>query len=159
MKTITIYETDDGSRFEDPQKAIDYEYLCSAIDQIMSNIAPRTSDVDYGKDYIKHNPLKVEFAFNSFMYLCETTYPEYAKIFQEIREDKRHRTHSYHIIEENDDKCMVNALNRFKCINFLTCYEVNNEYSANNIFDTIKVIEDRKNNQPIDEIDYENLPF
>lgn len=113
MKSIAIYETKDGTRFDDQSKAEDYERLCEQVATAMLSLG---NEPDIGDEEIhEHDPLVVAAAWEKFVAACRPTIDYY--------EGLRVPAASIHpmsffgrVIDDSDKRVLRHANYRFCCI-------------------------------------------
>ena len=129
MKTIIVYQTDDGCRFDKFEAAIKYEKLCKKCDEINNKFINIGRDLNYneyiniGRDlnyneYIQQDIHKVNDLFKEFMNIVSEAIPSCSKIAQECSKGIRHKSHIYRIISDYNIKCLNTLMFRFECISF-----------------------------------------
>ena len=129
MKAITVYETN-GMRFDKREDAIAYEKFCNKIKSIMSQLLPRTKEIEEGTDYNKHNLDILNSCFKAFCEVCAKAIPLYGKWFIEVANGERHISHIARILGDYhyDYPILSDAYFRFSCINFENGYEFQQPY-------------------------------
>lgn len=129
MKQVIVYETN-GKRFDDIKDAEAYENLCERVNDIMSQLAPRTNDVINGYACNKHNPDTVKKCFREFCEVCAETIPSFANWFKQTAENTRHISHIGRVLSDYDhDFPILNkTYYRFFCIDFEKGFEFEQPY-------------------------------
>lgn len=129
MKTIMVYDVE-GKRFDDPQEALYYEKLCEKVLKIMSELTPRTRDVENGEGYIIHNVEILRRCYKRFCEVCAQTIPSYADWFSQAAEGVRHISHIGRILSDhgNDYPILWREFYRFNCSCFDSGYEFQQPY-------------------------------
>ena len=129
MRTITIYETN-GKRFDDKNEAIAYEKLCKKINSIMSQLLPRTKEIEEGRDYNKHNLDTLNGCFKAFCLECAKVLPKSSDWFMQTISGERHMSHIGKLLDDNSDNypILYEAYFRFSCIDFNTGFEFQQPY-------------------------------
>lgn len=117
MKTIIVYQTDDGCRFDKFEAAIKYEKLCKKCDEINNQFINIGRDLNYN-EYIQQDIHKVNDLFKEFMNIVSEAIPSCSKMAQECSEGIRHKSHIYRIISDYNIKCLNTLMCRFECISF-----------------------------------------
>lgn len=117
MKTIIVYQTDDGCRFDKFEAAIKYEKLCKKCDEINNKFINIGRDLKYN-EYIQQDIHKVNDLFKEFMNIVSEAIPSYSQMAQECSEGIRHKSHIYRIISDYNIKCLNTLMCRFECISF-----------------------------------------
>lgn len=83
MKAVTRYKTNDGSLFDDEDKAIAHEALCDKIDAVMAPLPPVPEEVERGKGWAQHDPEKVLTARDGILDICrEQKLDEHYPVFK-----------------------------------------------------------------------------
>jgi hypothetical protein len=125
MKTITKYETEDGSIFSDPDKAQNYEYLCAnlmlAARDHLKELPTGSDRMEFlnGGGYLQHEPALVQSYREA---VCDAALDFFQKggaceqWFKEVREGKRHISHVGRLVDDSGEKCLKNAIHRLMCI-------------------------------------------
>ncbi|MFM6995034.1 MAG: hypothetical protein ACKOWO_07975 [Sediminibacterium sp.] len=130
MKAITIYQCNDGTRFDAENDAKEYESLCDEVKRIMEPMGERTHKCDIGEEYIQHDPKDVKKALHDFLILCANTLTGYCKPLMECAKGKRHISHANYIISECGFKTLSDANYRFRCTNMESGREYQQPYYA-----------------------------
>lgn len=117
MKTIIVYQTDDGCRFDKFEAAIKYEKLCKKCDEINNKFINIGRDLNYN-EYIQQDIHKVNDLFKEFMNIVSEAIPSCSKMAKECSEGIRHKSHIYRIISDYNIKCLNILMCRFECISF-----------------------------------------
>lgn len=117
MKTIIVYQTDDGCRFDKFEAAIKYEKLCKKCDEINNKFINIGRDLNYN-EYIQQDIHKVNDLFKEFINIVSEAIPSCSKMAQECSERIRHKSHIYRIISDYNIKCLNILMCRFECISF-----------------------------------------
>lgn len=139
MKAITIYQTNDGCRFDNKEKATKYEELCDRCNEIESRLVNIGRELQYN-EYIQHDVDAVKQAFCDFMDLVAKELPCYSKMAKECADGTRHISHICGIICSNFGKCLVYLIIRFCNIDFSNGREFKDSYVKENQEEaTIKV--------------------
>lgn len=127
MEEITIYKTQDGSRFDKKEDAIKYEKLCHKCDEINSRFVNINHELD-SKEFIQQNPAIVKALFAEFMDIVAEAIPDHAQFAKECGAGIRHISHIWRIISDYNVKCLDKLMYRFDCINFDTGKEFQQPY-------------------------------
>ena len=132
MRTITIYEIN-GKRFDDKNEAIAYEKLCKKINSIMSQLLPRTKEIEEGRDYNKHNLDTLKGCFKDFCLECAKVLPKWSEWILQTISGERHMSHIGRLLSDysHDYPILYDAYFRFACTNFDTGFEFQQPYWAN----------------------------
>lgn len=121
MEEITIYQCDDGTRFDAENDAKEYESLCARVKEVMKPMGERTSACNAGEEYIQHDLKDVKKALHDFLVLCTHTLTYYGpKAIREIKECVEKETYTDHvdnIIAACAQQTLVDANYRFSCTN------------------------------------------
>lgn len=128
MKEITIYQCEDGSRFESMEDAKNYEGLCERISKIMSPMGERTRDCRIGAVYISHDPSLVKGVLKNFLLECSKYLPRHSNDFIECANGIRSFTHAGYIIMDCGIKVLSDVLFRFSCTNIDNGREYSHPY-------------------------------
>lgn len=142
MKKLTIFETN-GKRFDYYEDALKYEKLCKKVDGIMSQLLPRTEEIEHGTDYNKHNKETLNGCFKAFCKECAKQIPNDEAMFIDVANGIRHFSHIDRILSDYSYKfpCLYDAYCRFNCIDFNTGFEFQQPYYVthqNEFFNMIK---------------------
>lgn len=131
MKKLTIFETN-GKRFDSYEEAEKYEKLCKRVDGIMSQLLPRTKEIEQGTDFNKHNIKTLKGCFKAFCEECAQQIPDEGEMFTFSKVDILilHLPHLGKILSDYsyDFPCLYDAYHRFCCINFNTGFEFQQPY-------------------------------
>lgn len=117
MRTIEIYETNDGSRFDKLEEAVEYERLCDKCDCINQKLGILSRDLN-SNEYVQHDPEVVKKQFKEFMDVVAVAIPDFSNIAIQCGAGERHISHIYRVIGDYDIKCFSDLLFRFNCIDF-----------------------------------------
>jgi len=114
MKKITIYECNDGTRFDSEKQAAEYDILLSKCNNINDAIG-RKVELEYDQ-YVQHNAEAVKKQWRVFCNIVAEAIPSYAKMARECGNGTRHRSHIGRIISDYNIKCLCDLYFRFECI-------------------------------------------
>lgn len=117
MKTITIYQANDGSRFDEKNEAIKYEELCDKCDEINSRIPTISRNLEYN-EYIQQNTKVVKQAFCDFMDVIAEAIPDWKEWAIQTKNGERHISHIGRVLSDYNIKCLHTLYFRFECISF-----------------------------------------
>ena len=129
MRKLIIFETN-GKRFDSYEEALKYEKLCKKVDGIMSQLLPRTKEVEHGTDFNKHNKETLNGCFKAFCKECTKQFPNEEAIFTDVANGTRHFSHIDRILSDcsYEFPCLYDAYLRFSCIDFNTGFEFQQPY-------------------------------
>lgn len=129
MRKLTIFETN-GKRFDTYEEALKYEKLCKKVDGIMSQLLPRTKEIEKGTDFNKHNKETLNGCFKAFCKECAKQIPDWEAWFTETANGIRHLSHIGRILSDYscDFPCLYSAYHRFCCTDFNTGVEFQQPY-------------------------------
>lgn len=149
MKKILVYETN-GKRFDAYEDAVRYEILCKKVNGIMSQLLPRTKEIERCLDYNKHNLDTLNGCFRAFCKLCSVLIPDYKEWFEQTACGERDKSHIGRILDDNRSEypILYDAYFRFACIDFNTGFEFQQPFYAHHIetaFSDIKRNKEYKN--------------
>lgn len=145
MKKLTIFETN-GKRFDFYEDALKYEKLCKKVDGIMSQLLPRTNEIEQGTDFNKHNKETLNGCFKAFCKECAKQIPDWEDLFIGTTDILiLHLSHIGRILSDYsyDFPCLYNAYHRFSCTDFNTGFEFQQPYYVTHqdeFFNSIKSI-------------------
>lgn len=144
MKKLIIFETN-GKRFDTHEEALKYEKLCKKIDGIMSQLLPRTEEIEHGTDYNIHNKETLNGCFKAFCKECAKQIPDKEVMFIDTMNGIRHMSHMGRILSDYSYNlpCLYDAYHRFSCIDFNTGFEFEQPYYVTHqdeFFNNIKSI-------------------
>ena len=74
MKTIIVYQTDDGCRFDKFEAAIKYEKLCNKCEEINNKFINIGHDLE-NNEYIQQDIHKVNDLFKEFSFMILQKFP------------------------------------------------------------------------------------
>lgn len=117
MKEITIYQTEDGSRFDKKEEAVKYEEIYNKCNYINSLIPKINRELEYD-EYIQQDIKVVKQAFNDFMDVVAIAIPNYADWAEQTKIGVRHISHIGRVISDYNIKCLYSLYFRFCCISF-----------------------------------------
>lgn len=119
-----------GKRFDSYEEALKYVKLCKKVDGIMSQLLPRTKEVEQGTDFNKHNKETLNGCFKAFCQECAKQIPAFEQWFIEIANGTRHLSHIGRILSDYNHKfpCLYDVYFRFNCIDFNTGFEFQQPY-------------------------------
>lgn len=139
MKEITIYQTEDGCRFDKKEDAIKYEELCDKCKNIESNLVSIGRELQYN-EYIQQDVTVVKNALYCFMGVVADAIPEYAAWAIQVKNRGRHISHIGRVLIDYNIKCLNNLYFRFICISLENGKEFQQPYFVNHQEEaTIKV--------------------
>ena len=114
MKKITIYECNDGTRFDSEKQALEYDVLLSKCNSINDAIG-REVKLEYDQ-YVHRNAETVKKQWREFCNIVAATITDYAQMANECGNGIRHRSHIGRIIGDYNIKCLCSLYYRFECI-------------------------------------------
>jgi len=119
MKKLTIFETN-GKRFDSYEDALKYEKLCKKVDGIMSQLLPRTEEIEHGTDYNKHNKETLNGCFKAFCKECAKQMPDMEALFIDTMNGIRHMSHIGRVLSDcgYDFPCLYDAYQTIVFKNF-----------------------------------------
>lgn len=115
MKTIEIYETKDGSRFDDKNKAEQYEVIFDRVSEINSRLINIGRGLEYN-EYIQQDVNVVKQCLSDFMDVVADAIPEYAEWAEQTKSGERHYSHIGRVISDYNIKCLWKFYFRLDCI-------------------------------------------
>lgn len=129
MRKIIVYETN-GKRFDSYEEALKYEKLCKKVGSIMSQLLPRTKEIEQGTDFNKHNKETLNGCFKAFCKECAKQIPSFEQWFTETANGTRPLSYIGRIISDysHEFPCLYDAYFRFSCTDFNTGYEFQQPY-------------------------------
>lgn len=128
MKEITIYECEDGSRFDIKEKAERYDEVLEKIKQIMTPIGEPVTESYSAKQRDKD---AVETTIKDLMNLCAWCIPDWSDIFgrvNELEDIQRYIVGRVLGDYSNDWKCLWKAYFRLSCISPTSYIEYEQPY-------------------------------
>lgn len=117
MRAITIYQAEDGSRFNKKEDAIRYENLCHKCDEINRRFVNIDRELN-SKEFIQQNPVIVKVLFAEFMNVVAEAIPYYAQWAKECGAGIRHISHILKVLCDYNINCLDKLMYRFWCIDF-----------------------------------------
>lgn len=114
MKKITIYECNDGTRFDSEKQALEYDALLLKCDSI-NDIIGHKVELEYDQ-YVQRNAETVKKQWKVFCNIVAEYIPDYAQRAKECGDGTRHRSHIGRIIGDYNIKCLYSLYYRFECI-------------------------------------------
>ena len=114
MKKITIYECNDGTRFDSEKQALEYDVLLSKCNSI-NDVIGRKVELEYNQ-YVQRNAETVKKQWRVFCNIVAEYIPDYAQRAKECGNGTRHRSHIGRVISDYNIKCLYSLYFRFECI-------------------------------------------
>ena len=114
MKKITIYECNDGTRFDSEKQALEYNVLLSKCNSINDIIGCKV-ELEYDQ-YVQRNAETVKKQWKVFCNIVAEYIPDYVQIAKECGNGTRHRSHICRVIDDYNTKCLYSLYYRFVCI-------------------------------------------
>ena len=129
MRKIIVFETN-GKRFDSYEEALKYEKLCKKVGSIMSQLLPRTKEIEQGTDFNKQNKETLNGCFKAFCQECAKQIPSFEQWFTETVNGTRPISYIGRILSDYSHKfpCLYDAYFRFSCIDFNTGFEFQQPY-------------------------------
>lgn len=115
MKKITIYQCEDGTRFDTEAEALKYESYIARAKKIESHLISIGRDLYYN-EYIQQDPDALRKAKYDFLTLVAERIPEWKDWAIECRDGIRHISHIGRVIDDYGIKWMRHLYFRFACI-------------------------------------------
>lgn len=115
MKMIEIYETKDGSRFDDKNKAEQYEVILDRVKEINSRLINIGRGLEFN-EYIQQDENVVKICLSDFMDVVADAIPEYADWAEQTKSGERHYSHIGRVISDYNIKCLWKFYFRLDCI-------------------------------------------
>ena len=128
MKEITIYECEDGSRFDDKKKAAIYDEVLEKTKKIMAPIGDAVTEMYSAK---QRNKAAVEMAVLEFMHLCALCIPDWKETFEKVdnlEDAQRYIVGRVLSDYRNEWECLDKAFFRFSCISDVSYIEYEQPY-------------------------------
>lgn len=114
MSKITIYECNDGTRFDSEKQALEYNVLLSKCN-IINDIIGRKVELEYNQ-YVQRNAETVKKQWSVFCNIVAEYIPDYAQRAKECGDGTRHGSHIGRVIGDYNIKCLSRLYFRFECI-------------------------------------------
>ena len=114
MKKITIYECNDGTRFDSEKQALEYDVLLSICNSI-NDVIGRKVELEYNQ-YVQRNAETVKKQWRVFCNIVAEYIPDYAQRAKECGNGTRHRSHIGRVISDYNINCLYSLYFRFECI-------------------------------------------
>lgn len=115
MKKITIYQCEDGTRFDEENEALEYESYAARAKEIESRLVSIGRELEYD-EYIQQDPVVVKKAKYDFLTLVAERLPIWKDRAIECRDGLRHISHIQRVIDDYGIKWMQNLDFRLACI-------------------------------------------
>lgn len=131
MKAITLYEANDGVRFELECDCVYHEAFCDKVEEINKRLR-KNEEID-GTLAIEQDLDVVKSAFKDLMELCAEEFPQLdGRVFKEVATGKRHISHADYLLQEYSDHypTLRRLFYRFLCIDMNTGIEYEQSYFA-----------------------------
>lgn len=96
----------------------------------MSQLLPRTKEIEQGTDFNKHNKDTLNGCLKAFCKECAKQIPAWEQWFIETANGTRHLSHIGRVLSDysHDFPCLYSAYFRFSCTDFNTGYEFQQPY-------------------------------
>ena len=114
MKKITIYECNDGTRFDSERQALEYDVLLSICNSI-NDVIGRKVELEYNQ-YVQRNAETVKKQWRVFCNIVAEYISDYAQRAKECGNGTRHRSHIGRVISDYNINCLYSLYFRFECI-------------------------------------------
>ena len=131
MKILTIYQSEDGTRFDTEIKCMEYESMCKQVAEIMDKLHPRPEDVYFcnGSGYIQHtDPKDVQVEFCKYLL---TKDPELKAAEQIVKGEDVDISWIGRVCHVSG-KCIDSAIFRLSCINYTSKREYGQPFFVRN---------------------------
>lgn len=115
MKKITVYQCEDGTRFDKENEALGYESYAARAKAIESQLVSIGRELN-GNEYIQQDPAVVKKAKYDFLTLVAQRLPKWKDWAIGCRDGIRHISHIQRIICDYNIKWMQNLDFRLSCI-------------------------------------------
>lgn len=131
MKEITIFQTNDGTRFDRKSDAEKYETLATTLEAIACKyLGIRTKKCEEGTEVLYHSIKDVQNYKKEICLQAAQYIPSFKKTFEECGTGTRHISHAERIISDYNVKALNYAFFRLRCINEVTGGEYSQPYYA-----------------------------
>lgn len=128
MKEITIYECEDGSRFDNRKEAAKYDKVFETINEIMKPLGEPVTESYSAKQRDKD---AVETAVKDFMQLCAWCIPDWKETFEKVDDlEDAQRYIVGRVLSDyrNEWECLAKAFFRLSCISLNSYIEYEQPY-------------------------------
>lgn len=115
MKEITIYQCEDGTRFDKRTDALEYESYYKIAKGIESRLISIGRKLNYN-EYIQQDPEEVKKIRYDFLTLVAQKIPEWKEWAIQCRDGIRHISHIERVIDDYGIKWMKHLAFRLACI-------------------------------------------
>lgn len=105
MEEIVIYKTNDGSRFDDKDKAEKYEVLCNRVNEVNSRLINIGRGLEYN-EYIQQDVNVVKQCLSDFMDIVADAIPDYANLAEQTKSGERHYSLIGRVISDYNIRCL-----------------------------------------------------
>ena len=103
MKAITLYEANDGVRFDLECDCVYHEAFCDKVEEINKRLR-KNEEID-GTLAIEQDLDVVRSAFKDLMELCAEEFPQLdGRVFKEVASGQRHISHANYLLQEYSDQ-------------------------------------------------------
>lgn len=130
METITMYQCDDGSTFNNKEEAEKYDMLCEECAKIENMLVSIGRELHYD-EYIQQDASTVRSAFTKFMEVVAREIPTYANVALQCASLTCHISYIGRVIDDFGIKCFRRLYYRFYCIDFNNGREFQQPYFMN----------------------------
>lgn len=131
MKKITIYESNDGTRFDKKADCEYYESICKNVNNVMGRLR-QNNEVSI-RIAIRQDIDVVREVKQDFFLICAEVIHSFSQWFKEVADGTRHISHAGRILSDynNDFPILYGAYFRLECISETSGVEYEQPYFAN----------------------------
>ena len=133
MKAITLYEANDGVRFELKCDCVNHEAFCDKVEEINKRLR-KNEEID-GTLAIEQDLDVVRSAFKDLMELCAEEFSQLdGRVFKEVASGHRYISQANYLLQEYSEQypTLRRLFYRFLCIDMNTGIEYEQSYFAQN---------------------------
>ena len=132
MKKITIYESNDGTRFYKKADCEYYESICKNVNNVMGRL--RQNNEVSSRIAIRQDIDVAREVKQGFFLICAEAIPSFNQLFKEVADGTRHISHAGRILSDysKDFPILYDTYFRLACISETSGIEYVQPYFSNN---------------------------
>lgn len=130
MKRITVYECADGKRFDDLDKANEYDNIFFLVEDVLSKLGTPLQNGDLNSE--QRDEARVRQGLSKLMEICKQAIPYNDKWFDSVTIENCRDNYVERILGDyqHDYPCLFDAYYRFCCISPSSFIEYKQPYYA-----------------------------
>lgn len=130
MKRISVYEAEDGKRFDKKDECVEYEKFLKVL---YNDVIKYFNTEKHSDSYaVQHEKEEIDKAYDNFMELCSTLFPRFSNVFKETELWRCGDSLVYRILSDSshDFPSLWDVFFRFNCISTKNYVEYPQPYYA-----------------------------